>query len=66
MKLSELINKAQKAKEKHGNMEVMSMVYYNEDCGKCGQSGSHNKSGIVDHVFATDDGVKFWINGFEE
>lgn len=52
MTLSELIDKAQKAKEKHGDMVVFALVNYDKKCDKCKQSEAHNKSGKVYSVDA--------------
>jgi hypothetical protein len=68
MKLSELIDKAQKAKEKHGDMGVFALVSYDEDCDKCGQSELHNKSGLAytTEVCIDSDGKYFFIDAEEE
>ena len=67
MKLSELIDKAQKAKEKYGDIRVFVLVSYDEDCDKCGQSESHNKSGLAyDTNIHGDLSPSFSIDATEE
>ena len=61
MKLSELISKAQRAKKEWGDMEVMAHVDYDEDCERCGQSETYNKSGMVCSADTFKDGSNDWI-----